>query len=92
MLLLSLVNYPVIITGDFNLFPDTESMTVFKDFISLVDEYNIKTTRPKSNELSHLDRNLIDYILVSKGVKINSFQVLDSDVSDHLSLVLDFDI
>lgn len=87
------VNYPVIIIGDFNLFPDTESMMVFKDdFVSLIDEYNISTTRPGSNELSHLERNVIDYILVSKGIKIKSFKVLDSDVSDHLPLVLDFEL
>lgn len=85
------VNYPTIITGDFNLFPDTESMRVFnKNFISLVDQHNIQTTRPKSNELSHLERNVVDFILISKEVKVNSFEVLDSDISDHLPLILDF--
>lgn len=84
------VDFPSIIVGDFNLFPDTESMKVFKDFTSLVDQHNIQTTRPKSNELSHLKRNVVDYIFVSKGVKINSFEVLDTDVSDHLPLILDF--
>jgi endonuclease/exonuclease/phosphatase family metal-dependent hydrolase len=87
------VNYPTIIAGDFNLFPDSPSMQVFyKDFISLVDKHNIVTTRPNNNELSHLERNVVDYVLVSKGIKINSFKVLDSDVSDHLPLVLDFEI
>jgi len=62
------VNYSTIIVGDFNLFPDTSSMQVFSnDFISLVDKYNISTTRPKSNELSNLKRNVVDYILVSKN-------------------------
>lgn len=86
------VKYPVIITGDFNLFPDTESMKVFKDFISLVNKFEVQTTRPKSNELSHLERNVVDYILVSKGIRVKSFQVLDSDVSDHLPLILDFEV
>lgn len=86
------VDYPVIITGDFNLFPDTESMKVLQDFISLVDKYNIQTTRPKTNELNHLKRNVVDYVFVSRGVKVNSFQVLDTDVSDHLPLILDFDL
>lgn len=86
------VNYPTIITGDFNLFPDTQSMKVFQDhFISLVDKYNIQTTRPESNELNHLQRNVVDFILVTPNIKINSFQVLDSDVSDHLPLILDFE-
>ncbi|MDP2585593.1 MAG: endonuclease/exonuclease/phosphatase family protein [Candidatus Levybacteria bacterium] len=87
------VNYPTIIVGDFNLFPDTPSMRVFsEDFISLVDKHCISTTRPKSNELSHLKRNVVDYILVSRDIKVNYFEVLDSDVSDHLPLILDFDI
>ncbi len=87
------VDYPTIIVGDFNLFPDTASMQVFyKDFASLVDTHNISTTRPKSNELSNLKRNVVDFVLVSKDVKVNSFTVLDSDISDHLPLVLDFEI
>lgn len=87
------IDYPVIICGDFNLFPDTKSMLIFKEnFISLVDEYNVKTTRPKTNELSSLKRNVIDYIFVSKGIKIKNFEVLDSDVSDHMLLILDFEI
>ncbi len=87
------VTYPTIITGDFNLFPDTESMRVFQNnFVSLVDTHNIQTTRPESNELSNLKRNVVDYIMVSKGITVNSFAVLDSNVSDHLPLVLDFEI
>ena len=87
------VNYPTIITGDFNLFPDTVSMQMFyKDFTSLVDKYHISTTRPNHNELSHLERNVVDYILVSKNVKVNNFEVLESTISDHLPLILDFEI
>lgn len=87
------VSYPTIITGDFNLFPDTQSMKVFQDhFISLVDKYNIQTTRPHNNELSHLQRNVVDFILITPDIKVSSFKVLDSDVSDHLPLILDFDI
>jgi endonuclease/exonuclease/phosphatase family metal-dependent hydrolase len=87
------VNCPTIIAGDFNLFPDTLSMQVFyKDFASLVDKYSIHTTRPKNNELSNLKRNVVDYIMVSKDISIDSFKVKDSNVSDHLPLVLDFNL
>lgn len=86
-------DYPVIITGDFNLFPDTRSMKVFQgNFISLVDKHRIQTTRPKSNELNHLERNVVDYIFVSPGIKVNLFKVLDTDVSDHLPLILDLNL
>jgi exonuclease III len=86
-------NLPTIIVGDFNLFPDTPSMRVFyKDFVSLVDSYRIKTTRPKSNELSDLERNVVDFVLVTKDIKVNDFKVVDSEVSDHLPLILDFEV
>lgn len=83
----------VIICGDFNLFPYTPSMKVFENnFISLVDQFKINTTRPPTNELSKLNRNIVDYIWISKGTKVKSFEVLELDVSDHLPLILEFDI
>ncbi len=84
---------PSIIVGDFNLFPDTPSISLFKpELISLVDQFNIKTTRPASNELSDKLRNVVDYIFVTKDIKINDFKVLNTDVSDHLPLILDFNL
>ncbi len=86
-------SYPTIIAGDFNLLPDTDSMKGFEDgFMSLTDKYNISTTRPKGNELSSLKRNVVDYILLKGDFKINSFEVINSDISDHLPIILDFDI
>lgn len=83
----------VIICGDFNLFPDTPSMKLFEgNFVSLVDKYNTKTTRPTSNELNGTARNVVDYVWVSKGIKDNNFKVLDTNVSDHLPLILEFDL
>ena len=82
----------VILCGDFNLFPDTPSMKIFeKNLISLVDTFNIKTTRPSTNELSKSKRNVVDYIWVSKGIKVKDFKVVNTDLSDHLPLILDFD-
>jgi len=87
------VPFPALICGDFNLFPDTESMQVFaNNFTNLVDTYNVMCTRPKSNELSASKRNVVDYIFVSKGIEIKSFNVIHSDVSDHFPLVLEFSI
>ena len=87
------VAYPSIICGDFNLFPDTESIKILKDsFRSLVDEYKIMFTRPKSNELSVAKRNVVDYIFVSEEIEVKTFKVIDSDVSDHLPLLLEFSI
>ncbi len=87
------VSYPSIICGDFNLFPDTDSIKLFNgDFENLLNTYNINTTRPKTNELSSEKRNVVDYIFVSKGIKATKLEVLQSGVSDHLPLTLDFEI
>ncbi len=87
------VDYPVIICGDFNLFPDTDSMKILNDnFVSLIDKFNIKTTRPNSNELSGSGRNVVDYIFVSEDVKVSDFKVQESEVSDHLPLILAFNL
>ena len=87
------VTFPSIICGDFNLFPDTESIKILKEkFTSLVDKYNVSHTRPKTNELSSAKRNVVDYIFTSKKIKIRSFKVINSDVSDHLPLLVEFSV
>ena len=87
------VTFPAIICGDFNLFPDTESIKILKEkFSSLVDKYNVSHTRPKTNELSSAKRNVVDYIFASKKIAINSFKVINSDVSDHFPLLVEFGI
>lgn len=68
-------------------------MAIFKeDFTNLVDTYDIKTTRPASNELSNEKRNVVDYIFVSKEISVKKFEVINTDVSDHLPLILEFEI
>ena len=82
-----------IICGDFNLFPDTESIAVLnKNFISLVDTFKINTTRPSTNELNDKKRNIVDYIFVTEAVTVKNFSVINENVSDHLPLVLEFNI
>lgn len=87
------VDYPTIICGDFNLFPDTESIHLLTEkFISLVDTYNIMYTRPQSNELSSAKRNVVDYIFIDKRIQVKKFDVLDTDTSDHLPLIMECEI
>jgi len=92
--LASEVAQPTIICGDFNLFPDTGSIKILKNkFRSLVDEFNIMSTRPRSNvHNSTTKRNVIDYIFINEKVEVKRFNVMESDVSDHLPLFLEFNI
>ena len=84
---------PAIVVGDFNLLPETESIGLLnKELINLIDKYKIKSTRPHFD--AGLDKgNLVcDYIFINDLVTINNFQILESNVSDHLPLLIDFEI
>ena len=35
---------------------------------------------------------ICDYVFVNNKIKVNDFRVVDSDISDHLPIILDFDI
>jgi endonuclease/exonuclease/phosphatase family metal-dependent hydrolase len=78
---------PVILTGDFNLSPNSKSLEVFKDLINLPMEYNLKTTR---NILTN-KKEVCDYIFVSKDVSVKSFVASENVVSDHQALILKFE-
>jgi endonuclease/exonuclease/phosphatase family metal-dependent hydrolase len=92
-------NLPTIIAGDFNLLPDTKSIGVMNSaFRNLTKDSNVITTRPayidKVEKNMNLDEggNIVDYIFVSKGVEVKDFKVVKSNVSDHLPLILEFEI
>ncbi|MBU1075037.1 endonuclease/exonuclease/phosphatase family protein [Patescibacteria group bacterium] len=85
---------PTIIVGDFNLFPDTESIRILnKEFRNLINEYSIVNTTCSDykDDVEAGDR-VVDYIFVNDKINVNSFEVIDTNISDHLPLILDFDI
>lgn len=86
-------NGEVVICGDFNLFPNSSSMRIFDNkFVSLVDIFGVKTTRSGLYKTTRTVKNIVDYVFVSKEIKIKNFRVIDTDVSDHLPLELGFDL
>lgn len=86
-------NIPTIIAGDFNLFPDTKSIQILNnEFRNLIDEYKITSTRPDFDDGTDSGNNVVDYIFVNDKIKVNSFETFETDISDHLPLILDFDI
>jgi len=84
-----------IIGGDFNLNPDTKSVKMFEEagYKNLIRDFDIKNTR---NELSWKQFNNVqhfaDFCFVSPEVKVKSFEVPYNEISDHLPLILDFEI
>lgn len=84
---------PTIITGDFNLFPETPSIQILnKHYRNLISEYKVTTTRPDFKDNIDVGLNVVDYVFVNEGIKVNTFEVPHSDISDHLPLVLDFEL
>lgn len=84
---------PTIIVGDFNLFPDTESIQIInKEFRNLIKEYRISSTRPSFDDGTDVGNNVVDYIFVNDRIEVKRFEVPNVNISDHLPLILDFEI
>lgn len=80
---------PVILTGDFNLAPHSDSIELLnKRLKNLSITHNLKTTR---TALTH-KTEVCDYIFVNDAVKIKSFHASDVLVSDHKALTMEFDL
>ncbi len=83
------ISEPILITGDFNLSPDSQSLKdLNKDYRNLCIEHNIQTTR---NALSSKTETC-DYIFVNDSIHVQHFGVLPDVISDHAALVIEFDI
>lgn len=88
MKFLDAYKYRKILCGDFNLNPTTKSMFKLEQgMVNLIKKHNVKSTR--SNLHTRKDK-FADYVLVSKGIKVLDFKVLQDQVSDHLPLFLEF--
>lgn len=80
---------PIIITGDFNLAPDSESIQqVDTVFTNLCAKHKVTTTR---NELTYKTETC-DYIFINDQVTEKNFRLSDKVVSDHKALFLDFEV
>ncbi len=81
----------VILCGDFNLLPETESLKIVEkelDFRNLISEFNITSTR---TSYYTKETKFADYVLVSKGVVVKDFKVLPDEVSDHSPLFIEIE-
>lgn len=95
-----------IMGGDFNLMPRTKSIKMFeeKGLKNLIREFNVKRTRNEHawNQALRMESELgyrfygkqrfSDYCFVSKNIFIKSFEVPDVKISDHLPLILEFEV
>jgi len=88
-------NDALIICGDFNLFPNTESIRLMAEGMKdLIADYEIETTRSRINPYygSKSEQKYADFCFV-KNVDISHFEVpLDVEASDHLPMYLNFSV
>lgn len=86
-------NGPKILAGDFNLLPQTESIHhIEENMRNLIKEFDIKKTRSDLSPFFGKPQfqKFADYIFVSEDIKVESFQVPDVKISDHLPMILQF--
>ena len=57
--------------------------------INLIEKYNIESTRPKFDDGLDKGNLICDYIFVNNKVKVKNFRVINTNISDHLPLILE---
>ncbi|CAF1377857.1 unnamed protein product [Didymodactylos carnosus] len=74
-----------VLSGDFNLLPDTKSIKMLEDvgLRNLIKEYGITSTR--TSYYMKPDR-YADYVFVTAGLEVTDFKALPEEVSDHAPL------
>lgn len=86
-------NGPVIIGGDFNLEPLTESVEMFEKngYKNLIKDNKVKTTRNRLawERFPDNPQYYADYVFINDKVKLKKFEVIENEVSDHLPLVIE---
>ena len=79
---------PVIVAGDFNAFWGYDELAMFLKASGLKNSnVNSQPTFP-----SWKPKKELDFILCSQEIKINNFKVIQTKLSDHLPVLIDFNI
>lgn len=79
----------VILAGDFNLAPDSKSLEVINELLENQSvSHGLKTTRTPLTSKTEV----CDYIFTNRFVRVLDFRMLDTLVSDHAALLLDFEL
>lgn len=87
---------PIVIGGDFNLNPETNSVKMFEEhgYTDLIKQFDIKTTRNHFAWDKYPNNKMYysDFVFINNKVTCESFQVPNNEVSDHLPLILEIKI
>nr|WP_294791228.1 endonuclease/exonuclease/phosphatase family protein [uncultured Mucilaginibacter sp.] len=82
---------PIILSGDFNLHKEATSLQPLKEIglINLNDLYEVSVAR---NEFSFRADEVVSHIFVNNEVVVEDYRIPNDNVSDHLPLLLTFNI
>ncbi|MFH1637011.1 MAG: endonuclease/exonuclease/phosphatase family protein [Candidatus Woesearchaeota archaeon] len=84
------ISNPVILMGDFNTFKGEKEIMELLEKTHLFHKYKMNSsilTQPSVNP-----KRCMDYVLTSKDIHIKNYKVLNYDFSDHLPILVDFDV
>ncbi len=85
-----------IIGGDFNLFINTKSVEIFEQtgYKNLIKDFDIKNTRNEVTWKKYPESKQFfsDYVFSSSEIKVPKFKVPYNEISDHLPMILEFDL
>lgn len=86
--------YPLILTGDMNVTPESEAMQLFEGTLTnLTKKYQLPTTlSAMARAFNNGNKVPCDNTLVSPDVQVRSFTASETLVSDHKPLILEFDV
>ena len=79
---------PFIVAGDFNVLWGNEEIELFLEASGL---HNVNVHREPTFP-SWAPKKELDFILCSKEIKVKEFQVIKTLLSDHLPVIIDFEI
>lgn len=84
------------VLGDFNLLPETKSIGMLEEngLRSMISEFGIETTRSELNGWrgKEDEQKFADYVFVTKGIHVKNFEVPDINISDHLPMIMEFEL
>lgn len=81
-------DYPLLLMGDFNMYPGNDNFKSFKVQMGLVD---IAEDLGRTCKLSEGDRP-IDHILINNQFSFSKVDKLRNDISDHFPIVCDIEL
>ena len=86
------IKNPVILIGDFNLFHGKQELDYLIKETHLKDAYELDYTKIKFTAPTFHPCRRLDFVLVSKEIKVKDYEILKADFSDHLPVMLDFKV